>query len=372
MLAVVGIAYFLGMPVIIGMMMDGYQFSAAQAGYLSSSELGGTALASILVSFMVNRVNRRYLVLGGLLVAIVANLLTTVVDQYGYLLTLRLVAGVGSGTVYATGIALLAATTHSTRNFSILIFVQVSLGTLELYFLPLLVQALGVNAIFTLFAAVYCLSILLLPAIATQAADGCDQGLGDRATANLSSPLNVAGGFGLLAIFAFYLTIGSFWAYVERYGVSINIAERQISEILARGNVLSLLGCLIAYCLSLRFRALWPLVIGLALVSLSSLLLGSNAKPHVYSFAISLFLICWNLVDVTQLGFLCELDSSGRTVALAPAFQAAGTTLGPAAASGLLVAGYPLADVVTLNAVPAFFACLCILVALLAVKKAIP
>lgn len=362
-LAVVGIAYFLGMPVIIGLMMDGYQLSAVEAGYLSSFELAGTALASVLVSVLIARVSRRNLAFSGLTVAIIANLLTTAVTEYNYLLAARLMAGIGSGVVYATGIAFLASMSYSTRNFSILIFVQVSLGTLELYSLPLLVDLTNVNAIFFLFAAVYGVSIMLLPAISPKVVDGNTQESEQLADAAATPQLTTAAGLGLFAIFAFYLTVGSFWAYIERYGVDLNIAERQVSELLAIGNVVSLLGCVIAYVLSNRFSAVWPLVVGLLLVSLSSMLLGLHGNLQVYAIATFVFMICWNVIDVTQLGLLGELDRSGRMVALAPACQAAGTTLGPAAASSLLASGYVLSDLVTLNAGPAFLAFVCILLA---------
>ena len=49
--------------------------------------------------------------------------------------------------------------------------------------------------------------------------------------------------------------------------------------------------------------------------------------------------LCWNFIDIFQLGTLAVVDPSGRAAALVPAAQGAALAAGPAAAGLLLGLG---------------------------------
>jgi hypothetical protein len=52
--------------------------------------------------------------------------------------------------------------------------------------------------------------------------------------------------------------------------------------------------------------------------------------------------LCWNFIDIFQLGTLAVLDPSGRAAALVPAAQGAALAAGPAAAGFVLGRGQGL------------------------------
>lgn len=364
-MAVVGIAVFMGIPVIVGAMTEGYGLSESEAGYITSMDLAGGTLSSLLVSALVARVNRRRLLFAGLLVAALFNVVTALVQDYSLLMVARLLAGFGGGVVYATGIALLAGTLHTGRNFSILLFAQVSVGGVELFFIPKLAASLGVEAIFAVIALAFLLSILLVPLVpssrqAEQKVSTSEVGAGHSSAAPWLC---------LLAVFFFYLCVGSFWTYCERLGVDAGIDSNAIANYLTLGNLLSLLGCGLAYWLSERVGQARPLLFALASICLACLLLSGELSVSVYMFGLLAFFLFWNFTDIFQLGTLSELDHSGRYVAMVPAFQSVGSTLGPMGAAWLLGRGMNLSEILLFDAAAAALAFCCFLALFALVRK---
>jgi len=72
-LAIAGFATFMGMPLLVGAVIDQYGYTEGQGGYVASAEYLGMFVASAAVSLLVLRVNRRLLALAGIATAIVAN-----------------------------------------------------------------------------------------------------------------------------------------------------------------------------------------------------------------------------------------------------------------------------------------------------------
>ncbi len=62
------------MPMIVGMLVDQLGFTASEAGYIASAEMSGIFVASIITSAIVNKVNRRWIMVTGLVFCIVGNI----------------------------------------------------------------------------------------------------------------------------------------------------------------------------------------------------------------------------------------------------------------------------------------------------------
>ena len=154
-MAVVGISAFLGMPIIVGALTDGYGLSETQAGYHAAISTAGSILASVLVSFLIARVNRQVLLLVGLVIGAFFFAITAFTQNFNILLLLGFAAGFGGGIVYAVGIALLAGTCHVGKNFSILLFSQGIFGSLALYLLPKISVNFGAPSIFLTLSVVF-------------------------------------------------------------------------------------------------------------------------------------------------------------------------------------------------------------------------
>ncbi len=167
-IAVIGWAVFMGMPILVGALIDTRGFSEEQAGYIASADLGGMFIASIFVSSLINKINRRHWVLAGALITIFANFFSSDIDQFGDMLAIRVVAGFGSGLCYTLALANLSATSDTAKSFSFLIFTFVAVNSVELFTLPRIADAYGVSGIFYAFIAVNIICLCVYPLLPVQ------------------------------------------------------------------------------------------------------------------------------------------------------------------------------------------------------------
>ncbi|BFM18087.1 hypothetical protein R50073_42700 [Maricurvus nonylphenolicus] len=344
-MGVVGLSHFLGMPVIAGALADGYGLTQSQLGYHAAIGVAGGILASVLVSVLVTRVNRQALLLLGLLIGGAANGSVVFAQDFYVLLGLAFLTGLGGGIVYALGIALLAGTHHTGKNFSLLMFSQGVFGGLELYCLPKIAAEYSAQGVFVSLTLAFLMVMPLSLLVSRYYQSEPEPVLADSG----SSSRGLAPWFCLVSIFFFYLAVGSFWTYVERLGVGAGLGGETVSRFLTIGNFLALSGCVIAYWLSERVGQSKPLMLGLIAMALTFAFLSVELNAQIYLLGMLSFFLLWNFIDIFQLGTLSEIDHCGRRVALVPAFQAVGTALGPAASGWLLVRGWVLSDIMLIG-----------------------
>lgn len=333
-LAVIGVSFYMAMPVIVGAWSDYAGFSDQEAGLLAAVDAGGGIFASLFVSMILRRVNWRLIAVSGICIAITGNLAAMFGDSFIQLAPCRALAGFGSGMIYALGLAALATTHHTGRNFSILLFAQVSFGMLEINIFPYLAELGGMNGIYLGMVIAFSCSLILvtqLPRSATARAEAT----GHKASAG-DSATGILPWLCLVAVFLFYIAMGSFWAYVERIGRSGGLEAGLITDSLTYTQLLSLLGCVIAGWLSVRIGQSRPLIVSLLCMALAlyGLTLGFTAFSFVATLCV--FFLFWNAIDIYQLGTLGNMDHSGRFAARVPAFQTTAVALGPALAAWLL------------------------------------
>lgn len=322
----------MAMPVIVGAWSDYAGFSAQQAGLLAALESSGGVAASLFISLTLGKLDRNRIAYFAIAIAIFANIVSTQLDEFQVTSVFRALAGFGSGSIYALGLAALSRTTHTGRNFSILLFVQVSFGMIEINLYAWLVERVGINGIYVsmaLFLAASATLIHWLPRATRRQSE----------TARISpreTTLAIVPWVCLTAVFLFYVATGAFWAYIERIGRNGGLTADFVTGSLTYTQVLSLLGCVFAGWLGSKLGQFRPLIASLlfAAGASCSLFLGVNTVSFVV--ALCLFFFFWNAIDIYQLGTLGNLDESGRFVALVPAFQTTAVSLGPALASLLL------------------------------------
>ncbi len=347
LMGVVGLSAFLGMPVIVGALVEGYGLTEAQVGYHSAIGMCGGIVAAIMVSLLITRVNRRKLLLSGLLIGLISNALIVLTPDFNTLLMLAFTTGFGGGIVYSLGIALLAGTQHTGKNFSILLFAQGVFGGIELFFLPKIAAVFGTPGIFAALAMAFALMLPLVRFISVhyQIESETDE------HGELSTSKSYAPWLALISIFFFYIAVGSFWTYVERLGVGTGLSMETVANSLTIGNMLALLGCLAAYWLSERVGQAKPLLLGLLALGITFAVLSQEISALIYLVGMFVFFLLWNFIDIFQLGTLSQIGHSGRHVALVPAFQSIGTAIGPAGSATLLAEGWDLSGIMTLNSI---------------------
>lgn len=354
-ISIVGNAVFIGMPMLVGSLADTLGFNEQQLGWLASADLMGIFVASIAASLLVNRVNRQLLVYVGISVAIAANFSSTIFQDFDSLFIVRIIAGLGEGMCYSVGVATLAGTHKTARNFSILLFVLVAVNAIELYTFPSISDEWGVNGIFIFFCSAFVLTYFFvrwLPSSNKEAhnIEATNTTVKSTQATGNSIPTWIPW-LCLAAVACVYINVGAFWAFIERLGVDANLSDDFISTTLAVGTLFTLSGCAIATWMGNKYGQSKPLIAAFALMTAILFLLAFNVTPISYVVAATVFNFSWLFIDVFQLGTIGNIDHSGKYAALVPGAQGLTQSASPAVAGYILSQGYGYSGVMMLCAV---------------------
>jgi DHA1 family inner membrane transport protein len=337
-LAIGSVTPVLGMPIIVGALQDGWGYTAEYAGYVTSIDLAGLLAGSVTTSLMARRLDWRLYVCASLVLSAAFNFLCAPFHAVVALCCFRFAAGFSSGATYASSLTLLSRNAEPARAFSILILLQVLANAIVLALFPFLNARWGPAAIFVAVAAVLLASVAAVPLLPRR--DSTRHPLPARAMPrrrNLSVPLAPA--LCLTAVALFYVTIGSYWAYAERMGIGFGISTQQVHWLLSAGVLLSAAACLSARAVAHRIGQSRALLFALAMLATTLLIHGMVPTPIMFVVTLAVLQMCWNFIDIFQLGTLAVLEPSGRAAALVPAAQGAALAAGPAAAGFVLGLG---------------------------------
>jgi predicted MFS family arabinose efflux permease len=348
-----GVIQILGMPIIVGALQDHWGYSAAYAGYITSIDLAGLCVGAITTSAWATRVNWRRYTAGAVVLGVVFNTLCLWFHALGPLCVLRFGAGLASGAIYSSSLALLCYQTDTARGFSILIFAQVVANAIVLAAFPAIDARWGPAGLFVSIAIVLAATLAMVPALGAHRPEMPSV---ERTQTNDGVILPAL----CLAAVAFvYVAIGSYWAYAERMGITFGLTPDTVHHLLTASVLLSSLGCVAAFRISRSMGQSRPLLAALAIFSLT--LLVHSVSPHAVMYVLTLVVlqVAWNFIDIFQLGTLAFVDPSGRGAALVPGAQGIALAIGPAAAGKLLDLGLGYPAVLVLSGSAATLAALC-------------
>ena len=351
-ISIVGNAVFLGMPMLVGSLADSLGFDEQQLGWLASADLMGIFVASIAASLLVNRVNRQLLVYVGITVAILANYSSTIFHQFDSLLIIRIIAGLGEGMCYSIGVATLAGSHKTARNFSILLFVLVAVNSIELYTFPSISAEWGVNGIFLFFCIAFVMTYFFVRWLPESNKEAYieDNNNENQQTNKVSIPAWIPW-LCLAAVACVYINVGAFWAFIERLGADASLSDDFISNTLALGTLFTLSGCAIATWMGNKYGQSKPLIAAFALMTAILFLLAFKVSPISYVIAATVFNFSWLFIDVFQLGTIGNIDHTGKYATLVPGAQGLTQSVSPAIAGFILGQGYGYSGVMVLCAV---------------------
>jgi predicted MFS family arabinose efflux permease len=339
-----GVIQILGMPIIVGALQDHWGYSAASAGYITSIDLAGLCAGAVVTSAWANRVDWRRYTAGAVILGAVMNVLCVWFHALGPLCVLRFGAGLASGAIYSSSLALLCHAADTARGFSVLIFAQVIANAIVLATFPAIDDRWGPAGLFVSMAAVMIATLAAVPALGER-----------RPEPTASQRTNAIGGvivpaaLCLAAVVFVYIAIGGYWAYAERMGLAFGLAPDLVHHLLTASVLLSSLGCVAAFRVSRSLGQSRPLLAALALLSIT--LIAHSVSPHAVMYVVTLVVlqVAWNFIDIFQLGTLAFVDPTGRGAALVPAAQGIALALGPAAGAFALTVGHGYSAVLVLS-----------------------
>jgi MFS family permease len=335
-MALIGYTVMVTVPVLSTALVVMLGFSEEQVGRVWGADLGGLSLGAILTSVLVSRINRRLLVMAGVVLNIAANALCIFFAEYDQMLWLRVAAGIGSGIFTSVAVVTLGGTTKPVRAFNMLLFVFSFSAALQMHILPLL----SINEIFLLFigtATVCALFLRWLPSRPLNVEELTRQAQSEGEVEDWHVPRFVPV-ICLVAICFTYINIGGYFTYIELAALADGVAKEWIGPLLTWSAFCALLGCGIAL-LCQRFGLFRPLFVSLLTMSAVVMLLSGGITDLNVMVSLFSFTTLWTFVDVYQSAMMAHMDRRGSLVALMPSVQGFGQFVGPNIAASLLGAG---------------------------------
>jgi len=335
-MALVGYSVMVSVPVLSSALVAQLGFAEEQVGRVWGADLGGFSLGAVMSAMLVARVNRRFLVLAGVILSLGANALCIVFVEYEQVLWLRIAAGIGSGIFTAVAVVSLGATTKPVRAFNMLLLGFAFSTALELHILP----QLSMNEIYLFFiglTTVCALFIRWIPTRPSNAEELALQEKGEDDVENWHVP-RILPVICLVAVCFTYINIGGYYTYIELAAHADGIAEDWIGPLLTWSSIFAIVGCVIAYFCT-RFGLFKPLFVSLLAMAAIVIMLSSGITDINILVSLFSFMTLWTFVDVYQSAMMGHMDRSGSLVALLPSVQGFGQFVGPNIAASVLGAG---------------------------------
>jgi predicted MFS family arabinose efflux permease len=335
-MALVGYTVMVSVPVLSTALVGQLGFTEEQVGRVWGADLGGLSIGAIMSAMLVARVNRRFLVLAGVVLSIIANALCIVFVEYEPVMWLRVFAGIGSGIFTAVAVVSLGGTTKPVFAFNLLLLGFAFSTALELHLLP----QLSMNEIYLFFialAAVCALFIRWVPTRPLNAEELARQEEDQDEVEDFHVP-RILPVMCLVAVCFTYINIGGYYTYIELAAHADGIAKDWVGPLLTWSSIFAIVGCVIAFFCT-RFGLFKPLFISLLTMAAIVMMLSGGITDINILVSLFSFMTLWTFVDVYQSAMMAHMDRSGSLVALLPSVQGFGQFIGPNISASVLGAG---------------------------------
>ena len=327
-----GIFMVFGMPFFVGGLISELGFTQAQANLISSAEIAGMALSSLLGAAWIGRFNWRHVALFALFAVLAGNLLSCFVENFQVLVATRFITGlVGHGTAFALGVAAIGSTSQPDRNFGFTIASQVAMGALTALIVPKTIAIYGIAGMCAPASILAVVAMAFIPRLATSGHTQIPDSNQSKRTGILILPL-----LGLLVMIIWQMGVGPFFNNLVPYGISIELDPSDIGTALFLSTGLSIIGPLTASALANKINRKIPVCIALTIQLLIILSFQGDITWIGFTIRAILFQTAWNFTGPFLMGMIANLDESGRYSVLIPASQLGGIALGHAVIASLV------------------------------------
>lgn len=337
-LGCVPLAGLLVLPVMVGGFVDDLGFSERDAGLLASASFLGAALAALVLAFRIGHLNLRHVAMGGLLLMALTDGTCIFADRLTIeaLAVLRFFSGVGSAGVYGAVMGGFAGFRQPDRAYGLFMACQFALSAVALYILPGLMPRLGATGLFAVFMAYDLLAIVLVRFLTAEQ---------DR-TRSTQTPelewriiLAPAALLCLAAYGAFEAVMMGQFAYVERFGVLLDLNSEQLGQALGLASLVGVPAALSVTFLGSRFGQFAPIAsVAIVQALCAQWLIRAEAFP-AYLVIVCVFGAGWAFVLPYFQGIAARLDRSGSVVVAGGFATGAAGFAGPAIAAMLVRPG---------------------------------
>ncbi len=332
-IALVGYTVMVSFPVLATALVEKVGFSEVEVGQIWGADMFGFSVGAVLVALTVARINRRTIILAGVVLAVSANALCLVLDSYTAMIALRTAAGVGSGIFTAIAVVTLGGTTKPVVAFNLLLFGFAFSTAAELHFLPQMTMN-EIYIFFMILAALCALLVGWIPARPLSAEELALQEQGEEHVEDWHVP-KILPVICLIAVCFTYINIGGYYAYIELAALHDGVSAEWTGPVLTWSSICAIVGCALAY-LATRFGLFKPLFISLITMGIVVAMPATGMNDIIFAVSIFGFMTLWTFIDVYQSAMLSHMDRAGSMVALLPGVQGFGQFIGPYLAAWVL------------------------------------
>ena len=321
----VGVQGIALLPFWMGIVVDNFDVNERTAGGLATLQLSILAVASLLLSSAVHRINRKSFIQLGIVLSVIGNILSICafsIQSLTLLFYARAITGAGEGITVATISALAAGTANPIRTFAYLNGSMAIVAGIVFLTSPILVQYFAASGFFGVMMFAGFLAFIFSRYISEQTTivhkTELDWNLGLRSWI-------------VLFLFGLFATVtGGVWAFAERVGTnSVSLSLQTIGIFIAIAAFAAPLGPVLANYIGTQYGRTLPVTCSVVLYAGVAFTFGFAINNPMFLIGTMGHAIVAVFATTYLSAYFAYLDPSGRVAAASPAFNSIGNALGP-------------------------------------------
>jgi len=319
-------------PGIVGAAADSMGLGETQLGLLIGLYFAGFGIVSATSYLWIRKVNWRVYSSIGVIMMGFSWILAGMIEGYPTLLFLMFVVGIGAGLFASPSITILGDGTEAENGFSWMIIFSVAGAAALLALFPIVAEISGFRGVTNLLGGSTLATLLLIPLIPVNNEKEEKSNESDTVKVEkfswsndrMTQPI-----LALLVMALFCWVFGGSWAFFERIASYAALPATETGQALAIGTLFGTIGAPLAAFLMKRIPMYYCYGITILSTVVTLYFLNSSSLTSI----IYLLLVCsfqfWvNAGFCLMMAQTAEVDKIGRFVALIPAAQSLGNTIG--------------------------------------------
>lgn len=322
------------LPLMLSVWVEGRGFSETTAGLIGSLTLVGMTLGLAMSVLLLRYRTHAWIATAGVIIALSSDTISIFQQAAFPLAVMRTVAGLGYGLVVACVVSWFARHEAADRCFGTFMLLQLLVFAFLLSVIPLLEVRVGEAAPYLCLIFLGIVSLFLVPLLKLNQPDPDVTPVEVNEPRpflpkDLPAPISIAA---VLAPGIVLIAAVGFWAFLQRFGISIGIPQKQLGTILGLITLSGIPASLAVIWIGSRFGRLVPVLIGLGGLLIPMLMFASGAASlGLYVVGGILFTMSWSFSIPTIQAVQSDLDDSGQLAAISTMPQAIGSAIGPTA-----------------------------------------
>lgn len=306
-----------------------------QIGTIATFEALSISVASIILSRIVNRLDRKKIFITSAIFVIIGNILTILATSLNFVILARIISGLGSGAIVATVVATIARGSNAQMTFAFLNSGVGVMGVLLPFCLPIIISSSGMNGAYSFHLFISLFVFLFISFLSLSNASEAEQNI-------TNSYKGYAGWASMIGTSLIFLGHAGIFAFSARIGASLDISVVQVGYVFMAGGVLTIFGPLLAGFIGQRFGSFLPCLFLIIILLISGVILANVKSVLIFFIVVPLCGMIPMILTPFFLGGIAKLDPSGSLAAAHPAFSTMGGAAGPVVMGYAIdMAGFP-------------------------------